>query len=240
MDKNTPVPYDRFFRVYTVHYLETHATSDLILQIGVAALRYGMAAWRSTGGGTQRTLEGEVIDPGLDPAEQVRSAVYPRWRALLDEPDPFAPLGLKWDEYLRLRAGRPELERYRERRGLDTSLPRYLERQAGAPVIHIPVCASTPDLPAAGERRLEVRLAQAQRVLEVVDTLIRTLGTLAGFVNEWRERRKRRELLDVQRQLLQEALSKTLAGAEEALKLSKEPGFVAGYLAEHAEDQEVI
>ncbi|MCZ7543471.1 MAG: hypothetical protein M5R40_08010 [Anaerolineae bacterium] len=54
------------------------------------------------------------------------------------------------------------------------------------------------------------------------------------MIADWRERQKRRALLDVQRQLLQEALSQNLAGADEALKRVHEPGFVAGYLSEHA------
>ncbi len=235
MSENPLIPYDRFFKLYTFRYLEAHTTSGLLLQVSIAALRYGAAALR-TGGEAARPLEGETVDPGPDPAARVRSTVYPRWRALLDEVDPFAPLGLRWDENLHLRAGWPELERYRERRALDTSLAGYLRSYAEAPSTRLPVLASEPKLP-VGAGRLELRLAQAQRFLEVLDTLLRMIGTVAGLIGEWRERRKRRALLDVQRQLLQAALSENLAGADEALRLAQEPGFVAGYLSEHAGDE---
>ena len=42
----------------------------------------------------------------------------------------------------------------------------------------------------------------------------------------------------MQRKLLQEALSQNLAGSSEALARTGEPGFVAGYLAEHVDDED--
>jgi hypothetical protein len=232
MKDDALVPYDRFFKLYTFRYLERRTASGLLLQVSIAALRYGAAelAPEPTAHAYARGRR--------HGADYVRAVVYPRWSALLDAPAPYAPLGLDWDEDLRLRTGWPALARYRERRALDNSLQGYLRSYLDAPPIRIPVGVREQGWRRGEEGKLQRRLAQLQRALETADTALRTVATIAALINDWRAQRKRRELLDVQRKLLQEALSQNLAGASEALRLSEGPEFVAGYLAEHAGDED--
>ncbi|MCZ7543470.1 MAG: hypothetical protein M5R40_08005 [Anaerolineae bacterium] len=145
MDEDARAPYGRFFKLYTFRYLESHAASDLLLQVSIATLRYGAAALRAGAD----PAEGADA-PGSDLASWVRRAVFPRWRALLNIDDPFKPLGLEWDENLRLRAGWPELARYRERRALDNTLAGYLQRAAPRPRR---ACPSAPAMRRCRRRR---------------------------------------------------------------------------------------
>jgi hypothetical protein len=182
MDEQSQNPYTRFFELYTLEHIQRHASGRTeLLKISVAALRYGTEALHEPG-------PVEITRP---PAEEVRRAVFPRWRALRSRP---ARLGRVWDEVL------PRREH----------LPARLE----AP-------PQQPRLTAGG------RLDQVRRFLDVADSALRALGTVAALYNEWRAQQMRRELLEA-------ALAQNIAAADEALSLAGDADFVAGYLAERA------
>jgi hypothetical protein len=88
MDEQSQNPYARFFELYTLEHIRRHASGRTeLLKVSVAALRYGAEALHEPG-------PVEITQP---PAEEVRRAVFPRWRALRSEP---ARLGRVWDEVL--------------------------------------------------------------------------------------------------------------------------------------------
>ncbi|MBN1284631.1 MAG: hypothetical protein JXB47_04465 [Anaerolineae bacterium] len=196
MERHTPVP--RFFEQYTLHYIRQHTSDQTLLQVSIAAWRYGVAPLRA---GPR---------PAVTPGE-VRATVYPRWRELLDEP---ARLGTVWDNALTLAPSRPP------------ALEPKVEARPPAPLRL-----------ESGDKWLR-RIDRLERLLEVAETAFRAFGALAALVNDWRLRRQQRALLDAQRELLQAALSQNLAGADEALRLAQEPGFVTGYLAVRTGDDE--
>jgi hypothetical protein len=146
----------------------------------------------------------------------VRQTVAPRLQTLLDAPDPFRALaldqGAAW-------------ERYAAARGLPA-------QPARVPGISAPVFR--PRLPARA--KTSEWLATIQRGLETLQTAAETAATLAALWQNWQIARERRNLLAIQRELLQDAIQAQLAGQDRALAWGADRDFAQKYLADHTGD----
>lgn len=101
-----------------------------------------------------------------------------------------------------------------------------------------PAAITKPKLTSRSGNIWRQRIDRLQQTLEIAETALRAVATLAAIVSDWQLRRRQHQLLDTQRELLQAALAQNLAGADEAQRLAQEPDFVAGYLAEETNDPE--
>ena len=201
-------PFARYVRLYTLHAVE-QSSDLLLLRVRIATLRYSLVPL------AQLPLDASYAEAPQKGAALVREAVLPRLHALLDARQPF--------ETLELEEGGRLWQRYAAQRGLPSAPVRV-------PAVQPPRRISPPS------QRTAARLAQLERALGVVQTAAETAATLASLWQNWQIARGRRDLLDLQRLLLQNAIHAQLAGQSAALDHAHDPEFVRGYLAQNAGD----
>jgi hypothetical protein len=79
-------------------------------------------------------------------------------------------------------------------------------------------------------------LAQVQRGLESLQMAAETASALLTLWQNWQIGREQRKLIELQRQLLHDAIQAQLQGQSRALDQALNPNFVRGYLAAHNDD----
>lgn len=223
---SSPQPFEgpffvRYLRLYVLHQVEQHtALTNLgILRTRIATVRYVFAdlpqyidhLWRAD------SMRG---------VSSAQETLIPRFENLLTDDGAWAKLGLTgedypiWQPYLSLRQSAPGklLDAIPNTRALVPTPPRLPGKFAR---------------PAA---RFMVNVERAQRLLEITQTALQVADTALHVWNSWKLGQAERRLIDTRRLLLQDSIHATLASQQSALNQSLDPGFVAGYLAAHGND----
>ena len=224
MSSQSPLlPFVRYVRLYTLHQIET-PTDLIVRRVRIEMLHYSFGLLADLNPAYPCSVphinEIYVGDP-REGAQMVRERVLPRLNQLLDARDPFAELNLIGD--------RDALwQRYTAERGLPA-------QPVAVPGIKLPTARRM--LPARS--KTSERLAAIQRGLETLHTAAQTANTFLSLWQNWRIGRAQHQLLDTQRDLLQNAIQAQLAGQDQALDRALDQDFVRGYLADHADDPAV-
>ncbi|MCQ3931674.1 MAG: hypothetical protein DPW16_14550 [Chloroflexi bacterium] len=211
----------RYLRLYVLHQVEQYTlTSNLsILRTRIATVRYVFTD-------LPNQIDQQWQADSISGVSLTQEMLIPRFENLLADDQAWSKLGLMggdnpvWQPYLSLRQTAP-----------------------GRLIEAIPTSRSLvpnpPPLPAKLARpaaRLMVNVERAQRLLEVTQTALQVADTALRVWNNWKLGQAERKLLDMRRLLLQDSIHAALAGQQTALNQSLEPGFVAGYLAAHGDD----
>ncbi len=226
MNPPTPLPFARYVRLYTLHQIET-PTDLFLLRVRIETLRYSFQPLLAPPAQTQIPYPRPVNLDNIyayDPrkgAQIVRESVLPRLQTLLNARDPFAELRLIGD--------REALwQRYAAERGLPA-------QPAEIPGIRLSEHRSLLPLLPPRSQTAE-RLAKVQHALESLHTAAQTAQTLVALWQNWQIGRAQRGLLELQRDLLHNAIQAQLSGQDQALDRALDQHFVRGYLADHAGD----
>lgn len=211
----------RYLRLYVLHQVEQYTlTNNLsLLRTRIATVRYVFTD-------LPQHIDQQWQADSISGVSLAQEMLIPRFENLLADDQAWNKLGLMggdnpvWQPYLSLRQTAPGR--------LIEAIPTSRS-----------LVPSPPPLPAKLARpaaRLMLNVERAQRLLEVTQTALQVADTALRVWNNWKLGQAERKLLDMRRLLLQDSIHATLAGQQTALNQSLEPGFVAGYLAAHGDD----
>ena len=211
----------RYLRLYVLHQVEQYTTNAnlSILRTRIATVRYVFTD-------LPKHIDQQWQADSTSGVSLAQEMLIPRFENLLIDDQAWIKLGLMggdqpvWQPYLGLRQTAPG-------RFID-ALPTSRSLMPSPPPL--------PPKLARPAARFMLNVERAQRLLEVTQTALQVADSALRVWNNWKVGQAERKLLETRRLLLQDSIHAALAGQQTALNQSLEPGFVAGYLAAHGDD----
>jgi hypothetical protein len=211
----------RYLRLYVLHQVEHHTsvTNLSILRTRIATVRYVFNDLPSQ-------IENQWQADSVSGVSLVQETVIPRFQNLIEDDGAWDILGLAgrdnpvWQPYLNLR---------------QTTPGKFLNAIPSTRSL-VPYQTPLPTKLARPTARFMHSLDRAQRLLEVTQTALQVADTALRLWQNWKVGQAEHKLLEIRRLLLQDSIHAALSGQQSALNQSLEPGFVAGYLEAHGDD----